>query len=127
LVPVARRCPARTPVTTASQPARKCLAPLADRRVFGERLSGYQALRQLGATLETTIDLNVLGPRMASTVRTALGLRWVKISSTRTRGDGVEMRAIGWDGTAPEAMGAAEVAVPLEHGDQLVGVIECGP
>lgn len=114
-------------VTIAFQPARQWLERLADRRVFGERLSGYQALRQLGATLETTIDLNVLGPRMASTVRTALGLRWVKISSTRTRGDGVEMRAIGWDGTAPGAMGAAEVAVPLEHGDQLVGVIECGP
>ena len=114
-------------VTIAFQPARHRLEGLADRWVFGERLSGYQALKKLGDTLESTMDLTVLGPRMASTIRTALGLRWVRISSSRAGADGIALQPIGWDGIAAGESAAAELVVPLEQGNELAGVIECGP
>lgn len=113
--------------TVVFQPARHWLEALADRWVFGERLSGYQAVRQLGATLETSVDVAALGPRLASTIRSALGLRWVRVSSRRSRGESVLLEPIGWDGIAPAAAAAAASVVPLAHAGELVGVIECGP
>lgn len=114
-------------VTIAFQPARHWLEDVADRWVFGERLSGYQALKKLGDTLESTMDLTVLGPRTASTIRTALGLRWVRLSISRSGADGVVLQPIGWDGIAAGEAAPAELVVPLERGSELAGVIECGP
>lgn len=114
-------------VTVAFQPARHWLESLADRWVFGERLSGYQALKRLGDTLESTMDLTVLGPRTASTIRTALGLRWVRISTSRSDAEGLAMQPIGWDGIGAGEAAPAELVVPLERGNELAGVIECGP
>lgn len=114
-------------VTIAFQPARHWLEGVADRWVFGERLSGYQALKKLGDTLESTMDLTVLGPRTASTIRTALGLRWVRISISRSGADGVVLQPIGWEGIAAGEAAPAELVVPLERGSELAGVIECGP
>ena len=114
-------------ITLVFQPARRWLEGQADRWAFGERLSAYQALKKLGAALEASIDTTVLGPRMASTIRSALGLRWVRVSRTRSRGVEMDMQPIGWDGIAPGATGAAELVVPLEHSNELVGLIECGP
>jgi signal transduction histidine kinase len=113
--------------TVVFQPARHWLEGLADHWVFGERLSGYQAVRQLGATLETTVDVAALGPRLATTIRSALGLRWVRVSSRRSRGESILLEPIGWDGIAPTAIAAAASVVPLAHAGELVGVIECGP
>lgn len=113
--------------TVAFQPARRWLERIADRWVFGERISGYQALRELAATLETTIDIAALGPRLASTIRSALGLRWVRVSSRRHRGEALVLEPIGWDGIAPTATAAAESVIPLADAGELIGVIECGP
>jgi signal transduction histidine kinase len=113
--------------TIAFQPARHRLEVLADRLVFGERLSGYHALQQLGTSLETTVDPEVLGPRLASTIRSALGLRWVRVSSPRASGDALQLQPIACDGIAPSATAVAEAIVPLENAGDLVGVIECGP
>ena len=112
--------------TLAFQPARRWLEGMADRWVFGERLSGYQALKKLGDTLEATMDLTVFGPRTASTIRSALGLRWVRISGSRSGAEGVALQPIGWDGIGPKDAAAAELVIPLEHGNELAGVIECG-
>lgn len=114
-------------VTIAFQPARRWLEGMADRLVFGERLSGYQALKKLGDTLESTMDLTVLGPRTASTIRTALGLRWVRISSYRSGTDGVALQPIGWDGIAGGEVAPADLVLPLERSNELAGVIELGP
>jgi signal transduction histidine kinase len=114
-------------VTIAFQPARRWLEGLADHWIFGERLTGYQALKRLGDTLETTMDPSVLGPHVASSIRSALDLRWVKISSSRAGAEQVATQLIGCDGVEPDDAAAAELAVPLEHGHQMVGVIECGP
>ena len=113
--------------TIAFQPARRWLERLADRWVFGERLSGYQALQRLGATLETTLDVDELGPRLASTVRSSLHLRWVRVWTRRRGGDSILLEPIGWDGIEPAVSAEADAVVPLEHADDLVGVIECGP
>lgn len=114
-------------LTIAFQPARHWLERLADRWVFGERLSDYQALQKLGAALETTVDATVLGTQMAHTVRSALRLRWVRVAATRSTGDKLTLQPIGWDGISPDQVVAAELVVPLEHLKQLAGVIECGP
>src|SRR5262245_45107265 len=113
-------------VTVAFQPARRWLERLADHWVFGERISGYQLLRRLGATLETTVDVSELGMRLAVTIRSALGLRWVRISTHRQGGVPAALDPVGWDGIAPAEAGCAEAIVPLAHGAELVGVIECG-
>jgi signal transduction histidine kinase len=114
-------------ITIAFQPARRWLEGLADRWVFGERLTGYQALRQLGAALETTMDADALGPHLASAIRKALGLRWVKVSTRRSAGAQVTLQAIGWDGIGRDEAARADAVVPLEHAGEVVGVIECGP
>jgi signal transduction histidine kinase len=113
--------------TMVFQPARRRLEHVADRWVFGERLSGYHALQKLGAALETTVDPAVLGLQLATTVKSALGLRWVRISAMRSGGDETRLQPIGWDGIASDMGGAAELVVPLEHRKELIGVIECGP
>jgi len=114
-------------VTIAFQPARHWLERLADRWVFGERLSGYQALQKLGTALGTAVDAAVLGSHMASTVRSALRLRWVRIAVTRSSGNEVTLQPIAWDGIAPDQVAAAALVVPLEHLKEFAGVIECGP
>jgi len=111
----------------AFQPARQRLEVLADRLVFGERLSGYQALQQLGTSLETTVDPEVLGRRLAATIRSALRLRWVRVSSPLAGGDARQLQPIACDGIEPVATAVAEAIVPLENAGDLVGVIECGP
>ena len=114
-------------VTVGVQPARRWLEQLADRWVFGERLTGYQALHQLGAALETTVDADTLGPRLASTIRHALGLRWVRVSVRRSSDAQVALQPVGWDGIGPSDTADAEAVLPLEHAGELAGAIECGP
>src|SRR5258708_28680149 len=111
----------------AFQPGRRWLERRADRWVFGERLSGYQTLQRLGAALETTLDVDHLGPRLASTVPTSRHMRWVWVSIRRRGGDAILLEPIGWDGIEPAAAAAADAVVPLEYASELVGVIECGP
>lgn len=111
--------------TIAFQPARKRLERLADRWVFGERLSGYEALQRLGSKLETTADPAEFGSLVASTVRSALGLAWVRVSMRRARGEPLVW--IASDGIAHDATTFAEAMAPLEWSGHLIGVIECGP
>ncbi len=112
--------------TVAFQPARSRLEQLADRWVFGERVSGYQLLRRLGAALETTVEVSDLGMRLAVAVRSALGLRWVRVSTHRLTGEAAALDPVGWEGISAHEAALAEVIVPLVHGSDLVGVIECG-
>lgn len=47
------------------QPARRRLERLADRWIFGRRMTGYELLSRFGAALEQTVDLEELLPRLA--------------------------------------------------------------
>jgi signal transduction histidine kinase len=108
----------------AFNPLRRRLESLADRWVFGERINRYQLLTSFGATLEQTVDLADLLPRLAETVRRGLGAAWVRVS---LRGEQVEAWLTEPQGVAGAPVGTAEITEELRHADEVVGRIECGP
>ncbi len=113
----------------AFQPLRKRLEALADRWVFGAAVNRYQLLTDFGASLEHTLAVPDLLPRLADTVRRGLGAPWVRVSLP-----GVEESCSG------DATGSPGLTVPLEDRGspaatgpgsaarpETVGLIECGP
>jgi len=108
----------------AFTPLRRRLESLADRWTFGERINRYQLLTSFGSTLEQTVDLVELLPRLAETVRRGLDARWVKVS---LRGDQPDSWLAEPHGVAGHPSGPAELVEELRHDDEVVGRIECGP
>jgi signal transduction histidine kinase len=100
--------------TLVFHPARRRLEVLADRWVFGPRADPAQLVSRLGDTLAATFDLDELLPRMAETLQEGLALRWARV-----RLDPAE--------TAAGEGEPAVLAVPIILGEELVGVVECGP
>lgn len=98
--------------TLVFQPARRRLERAADRWVFGDRADPARLIARLGATLEETVGLESLLPRMTDTLREGLGLRWARVRLD------------------PDGQGGDEepaLTVPIVLGEELVGVVECGP
>jgi signal transduction histidine kinase len=93
----------------ACQPLRRRLEGLADRWVFGERVNRYQLLTEFGASLEQTVSLGELLPRLAETVRLGLAARWVRVTLP------------GASAVAGEPAGEPALRVPLG----AAGQIEC--
>jgi signal transduction histidine kinase len=110
-------------VAVAFQPVRHRLESWADRWVFGRRVDRYEVLRTLGTTLERSIDLADLMPRLAEAVREGLGARWVRVS---VPGEGATWPA-DTQACAGIPDGPPEVCQDLRRGDQVIGRIECGP
>jgi signal transduction histidine kinase len=106
--------------TLAFQPARRRLERLADKLVFGPRLSGYELISQLGARLQSTVAAEDVAGSVAAAVHSGLGASWVRVVLNRP--EPATVASVGIKG----ATGAA-LAAPLVHGDQVVGMIECGP
>ncbi|HEV8420744.1 MAG TPA: histidine kinase [Actinomycetota bacterium] len=107
------------------QPARRRLERLADRWIFGERMTGYELLSRFGAALEHTVDVEELLPRLADTVRRGLGLRWARVTLSLDPLPAAGGRAAS--GIDPEAEASHELAIPLSHQGETLGTIECGP
>lgn len=105
-------------------PARHWMEGLADRWVFGERLSGYELLRRFGATLEETFAVEELAPRVAAMIRQGLDVRWVRISLYR---EGTTLEPVGADGVALGSKAIPAATAPLLDGTKPVGRIDCGP
>jgi signal transduction histidine kinase len=100
--------------TLLFQPARARLERAADRWVFGSRTDPAHLVSRLGATLEDTVELESLLPRMADTLQEGLGVTWARVRlDTAPVGDG--------DGEAPA------LSVPIELDGERLGVVECGP
>jgi signal transduction histidine kinase len=100
--------------TLLFQPARARLERAADRWVFGSRTDPAHLVSRLGATLEDTVELESLLPRMADTLQEGLGVTWARVRlDTAPVGDG--------DGGAPA------LSVPIELDGERLGVVECGP
>ncbi|HEV2778427.1 MAG TPA: GAF domain-containing sensor histidine kinase [Actinophytocola sp.] len=97
----------------AFQPLRRRLERLADRLVFGERVNRYQLLTAFGASLEQTVELHDLLPRLAETVRIGLAARWVRVTLPAA------------SAVAGEPSGEPTLRVPLERGGEVIGHIEC--
>jgi len=103
------------------QPARRRLERFADRLVFGPRLTGYELISQLGMRLQSTIATDDVAGSVAGAVQAGLGASWVRVVLDRP-----ERTPIATAGTDPGQAAPAELSAPLVHGDQVVGVIECG-
>ena len=108
--------------TLLFQPVRSRLEALADRWVFGERVSGYDLLIRLGASLRETVGVEELLPRLAATIRAGLGLRWVRVRLILPGEMGADSIAVEGEPTGPAA-----AMIPIVHGGVELGAIECGP
>ncbi len=104
------------------QPARRRLERLADRLVFGPRLSGYELISQLGVRLQSMVAAEDVAGSVAGAVQAGLGASWVRVTLNRP-----EPTPIAIAGTAPAGTAGMELSAPLVQGDRVVGVIECGP
>ena len=111
--------------TIALQPVRTRLERAADRWVFGERLTGYELLNQVGATLEHAYDVKELAPRLAAAIQAGLGLRWARISPC-LHADAPEVLEPVGAGVGLDDEVVSHVTVPLIHKGEKVGVLECG-
>jgi signal transduction histidine kinase len=111
----------------AFQPVRRWLERLADRWVFGHRLSGYELVRSFGAALQETSALDQLAPRVAATVREGLGVRWARVVVERETHDGLHAEVVGAEGISSDDPGEARATAALVHGGDRIGRIECGP
>ena len=98
------------------QPVRGRLQAVADRWVFGDRPSRYEAVTDFGVTIEQSTELSELLPRLVETISRAIRLTWVTVSLD--------------DGTRAESgavSGEPMLRVPLGAGGEQVGEIVCGP
>jgi signal transduction histidine kinase len=108
--------------TLLFQPARRRLEGLADRLVFGPRLTGYELISRLGVRLQSTVAAEDVAGSVAEAVRSGLGASWVRVTLDRAGSAPVAMAGVN-----PTENGVPAVSAPLVHGDERVGVIECGP
>ncbi|HEX6348547.1 MAG TPA: sensor histidine kinase, partial [Candidatus Dormibacteraeota bacterium] len=124
--PVAVAVAVTIAATTAFQPARVWLERLADRWIFGRRFGRYETVRRLGAAVDWTLGLEPLGARIASTIREAMPVAWVRIVVEQEATQRQRARVIGVDGIAAEDPLAPDATAALTVGDDEVGRIECG-
>ena len=105
-------------------PLRRRLERLADRWVFGDGADRYRVVTSFGATLEQTVEMHALLPRLAQTIRDGLSAAWVRV---RLRGDAPDTWLAGPMGVTGTPAGDPLLVVELRHQGEVVGRIECGP
>jgi signal transduction histidine kinase len=108
--------------TMLFQPARRRLERLADRLVFGPRISGYELISRLGVHLQSMVATEDVAGSVAGAVHAGLGASWVRVTLNRP-----EPTPIAGAGVDPGDSAPVQLSAPLVHGDRVVGVIECGP
>lgn len=106
--------------TLMVRPVRDRLLRAAERRIFGPRLSSYELLVHLGATLEQAFDPQALATQLAQGLRAALDARWTLVRLEPAGGPAVSSN----DG---DADGEAVLEVPIRYGEEVLGHLECGP
>jgi signal transduction histidine kinase len=106
--------------TIAFQPVRALVERLASRLVYGERLSGYQAVSRLGSGLEAATPKNAAA-MVAATVRQALDAKWARVIIEGPK----PIFAVDPLTDPPES--EAALSAPLIYGDEVAGRVECGP
>jgi signal transduction histidine kinase len=120
-VPLALAIGVTVVATLVFQPARRRLEALADRLVFGHRLSGYELISQLGARLESSPAAEDVAGTVATAVQAGLGAGWVRV--ILNGGERNPLVAVGIV-YGPEA--EPVLSAPLVHGGDVIGQIECG-
>jgi len=104
------------------QPARRRLETVADRLVFGRRLTGYELISQLGVRLQSTVAAEDVAGSVAGAVQAGLGASWVRVTVNRPH-----PTPIATAGLVPPGAATADLAAPLLHDGRAIGVIDCGP
>lgn len=105
-------------VAMATASARRRLERLADRVVFGRRQSQYDALRDLGQSLEGADETEQLAAVVASSTRAALRASWVRVTLDNPRGP-----LIAAAGTVVEPAALVEA---VGYAGESYGLLECG-
>jgi signal transduction histidine kinase len=102
--------------TVTFEPVRRFFAHRAGRWAYGESVDGEALVRQVGAALEHTHDVEALAAAVASTAREGLGVAWVRVrvAGTTSAHDG-------------SPAGDPALRADLEHGGELLGELACGP
>jgi signal transduction histidine kinase len=106
--------------TIAFQPVRAVVERLAARLVYGERLSGYQAVSRLGAGLEAAAPERV-ATLVASIVRQALDAKWARVVIEGAH------PILAVDPMTETSGAEAALTAPLIYGEEIAGRVECGP
>ena len=121
-VPLALAIGITVVATLVFQPARRRLEVVADRLVFGQRLSGYELISQLGARLESSPPAEDVAQTVATAVQAGLGARWVRVLLNSP-----DKQPLVAAGIATEDQAEGVLSAPLVHGLDVIGQIECGP
>jgi signal transduction histidine kinase len=108
------------------QPAQRRLERFADRWGFGARLDGYEVLARFGAMLETSPGTDDLLTRLADAIRQSLLLQWSRVRLDLATPPG-SRQIFGSAGVEAGDRPAPVLVVPLTHGGEALGAIECGP
>jgi len=107
--------------TLIASPLRRRLEQIADRLVFGRRISGYELISQLGSRLESSAAAEDVAATVATGVQAGLSTRWTRVILEQPARIPVASAGIDLDEPA-----MAVLRVPLQHGQEIVGTIECG-
>jgi signal transduction histidine kinase len=107
--------------TMVAAPIRHRLERLADRLVFGRRLSGYELISQLGDRLQSSPAPEDVAGTVAAAVQTGLGARWVRVTLNHP-----QPHTVAAAGVDPISPGEPVLHVPLVQGPDVVGALECG-
>jgi signal transduction histidine kinase len=119
----------------AFQPLRRRLESAVSRRLFGDRVRQYQLLKNLGATMEQTAELDELLPRLAHAVRDGIGASWVQVRLRDADGSWLDEPVGVADEVTEEAKrglrqaqrSGSAAGVDLVRAGKLVGRIDLGP
>jgi signal transduction histidine kinase len=106
--------------TIAFQPVRAIVERLASRVVYGERLSGYQAVSRLGSGLEAAAPEKAAA-MVAAIVRQALDAKWARVVIEGAH------PILAVDSPTDTSGVEAAITIPITYGEELVGRVECGP
>jgi signal transduction histidine kinase len=106
--------------TIAFQPVRAVVERLASRLVYGERLSGYQAVSRLGSGLEAATPEQAAA-MVAAIVRQALDARWARVVIEGPNA------ILAVDTLSDKPAAEAALTAPLMYGEEIAGRVECGP
>lgn len=105
--------------TVLFQPLRVRLYQLAERRIFGPRLTSFELLMQFGLALEHAHDLGRLAPQLAVSLQQGLNVTWARV---RLYPAGMPAAT----GTAGTATDTPPETHPICHGDDALGEIAYG-
>lgn len=112
--------------TIVFQPARVWLERVAGRLVFGRRLGGYELLRELGDAFDRTLELESVGPVLATAVAEGLQATWARVYVGHESPAGPNLELVGQAGVEVANL-TPTLIQHLTHAGDLVGKIEVGP